>query len=193
MALDIDELTLKVEEYTKSVISEKRFQHSKRTAETLKQLCEIYGLDTRKGYLAGIAHDMCKEISPEEMMNLALQDGREISDVEKNHVSLLHGRAASVRLEQMFDIHDSDILDAVSWHTFGYPGLCDLGKLLFVADKVEPARPQSTEEYRARLFSKSLNDLTLSVLIENIEYLEKHGKIAADVTFRLRDELLEKK
>lgn len=189
----IDGLTEKVESYVKSVISQKRFEHSVRTAQTCAFLCSNYGMNPKIGYLAGIAHDMCKEIPPEAMLDLAKKDGMAFSEVEMKKLSLLHGRAAAVQLKEMFGIDDHDILEAIAWHTFGRKGLCNLGKLLFVADKVEPGRPQSTEEYRKMHFSKTLDDLTLSILQENQEYLEAHGKTPAAFSVELINEILEAK
>ena len=54
-------------------------------------------------------------------------------------------------------------------------GICDLGKCLFLADKIEPGRPQSTDEYRENLFKLSLNGMFYSVLNENYEYLQGRG------------------
>ena len=88
-------------------------------------------------------------------------------------------------------IDDKEIREAIANHTFASPHLCDLGKILFAADKIEPGRPQSTDEYRANLFAKPLNELTLSVLQENIDYLESRGKIVAAVSYTFRDELLQ--
>ncbi len=190
MSVDLKKLTEKVDSYAKSVISQKRYEHSVRTAEMCALLCTRYGLNPESGYLSGIAHDMCKEAGDEKILELASKDGFEITELERNHVSLLHGRAAAVFLEDFFDFHDPDVLAAVAWHTFGNTGLCDLGKLLFVADKIEPGRPQSTDEYRDNLMKKELNDLTLSVLCENIDYLNAHGKAVADISLKMRDELL---
>ena len=64
-----------------------------------------------------------------------------------------------------------------------------MGKILFAADKIEPGRPQSTDEYRKNLFSKSLDELTLCVLKENIDYLEKRGKKVAKPSYELKAEL----
>ena len=65
----------------------------------------------------------------------------------------------------------------------------DFAKILFTADKIEPARPQSTEEYRENLISKDINTMTRMVLEENIEYLKKHGKEAAYESYKLLEEL----
>lgn len=67
--------------------------------------------------------------------------------------------------------------------------MCPLAKIVYVADKIEPGRPQSTQEYRDKLFSKSLDALTLSVLEENMRYLESKGKKVADVSYRFHESL----
>lgn len=181
-----------IDEYLKTVVKQKRYEHSVRTAQTAAHMCSLYGLNPDIGYLAGIAHDMCKEISDEEMLDLASSDGMVITDLEKEKTSLLHGRAAAVLITKKFGVEDKDVVQAIAFHTFAARDLCDLGKILFVADKIEPGRPQSTEEYRAGLFAKSLDELTLSVLLENIEYLEKRGKVAAPASFELCRQLQER-
>ena len=95
-------------------------------------------------------------------------------DFEKKKPSLLHGRAASVLMREKFKIVDPEILEAVANHTSGIIGMCDLTKCLFLADKIEPGRPQSTDEYRENLLAMTLDDMLYSVLEENYEYLIKH-------------------
>ncbi|MBQ1591036.1 MAG: hypothetical protein II077_03230, partial [Treponema sp.] len=60
---------------------------------------------------------------------------------------------------------------------------------VYAADKIEPGRPQSTQEYREKLFSLSLNKLCLAVLEENMEYLRSKGKEIAPVSFRFHEAL----
>ena len=110
-----------------------------------------------------------------EMMETASRDGQEISDFEKAKPSLLHGRAAAVLMNEKFGIKDEEILEAVANHTSGKPGMCGLTKCLFLADKIEPGRPQSTDEYRKKLFAMSLNEMAFSVIIENYEYITSKG------------------
>lgn len=184
------ELFNKISEYTKTVVKESRFEHSERTAKMLADLCKNYGLSEEKGWLAGIAHDMCKDVSDEELFELARKDGKEISKMELEMPFLLHGRAAAVRIQEMFGVTDPEIIDAIANHTFGSVDSCDLALLLFVADKIEPGRPQSTDEYRANLMSLSCHGIVLAVLEENIEYLEKRGKTVAPESLALREKLL---
>ena len=100
----------------------------------------------------------------EGMLALAKKDGKPVSDYELSKISLLHGRAAAVMMKEKFGITDKDILEAVANHVSGCLGLCDLGKILFLADKTEPGRPQSTDEYRAGLIKLTLDEQFLSVI-----------------------------
>ncbi|WP_407426503.1 bis(5'-nucleosyl)-tetraphosphatase (symmetrical) YqeK [Treponema sp.] len=178
-----------IRKYTQSVVSEKRYAHSMRTADTLAKLCKNYGLDEEKGRVAGIAHDMCKKCSDEELFALVKKDGKPISTIEQNNPSLLHGRAAAVLIQEKFGVTDSEIIDAIANHTFGSADSCDFALLLFVADKIEPGRPQSTDEYRANLFAKSCHGIVLAVLEENIEYLTERGKTVAPQSLELAEKL----
>ena len=167
--------TEEIRAFTEAHVKAKRYQHSIRVAELCARMCRQYGLDARKGYLAGIGHDMCKDFSDQELIELAGRDGKEIIAFDRKKPSLLHGRAAAVMLKEHFKVYDPEILEAVANHTSGIIGMCDLTKCLFLADKIEPGRPQSTEEYRENLLSMPLDDMLYSVLEENYEYLTKKG------------------
>lgn len=186
---NVDDYIEKIRRYAKKSEKSKRYEHSVRVAETAEYMCSLYGIDAKKGYLAGIAHDICKNISEEEMKSLAIEDGRGISDVENLKPSLLHGRAAAVLLTKEFGITDPDVIQAVAVHTFGGVGICDLAKIVFCADKIEPGREHSTEEYRSRLFAMTLDEMTLYIVEENMAYLKKKGKKIAPSTFEFRDSL----
>ena len=167
--------TEEIRAFTQAHVKKSRYEHSVRVAEMCARMCRQYRLDARKGYLAGIGHDMCKDFSNEEMIELAERDGQEITAFELKKPALLHGRAAAVLLHEKFKVYDPEILEAVANHTSGITGMCDLTKCLFLADKIEPGRPQSTVEYRENLLAMSLDDMLYSVLEENYQYLTNHG------------------
>lgn len=169
------EVTEKIRSFTERSVKKTRYEHSVRVAEMCARICRFYRLDSEKGYLAGIGHDMCKDFPVDQMMALAAADGCEISDFEKNKPSLLHGRAAAVLMKRDFGITDSDILEAVAYHTSGKSGMCDLTKALFIADKIEPGRPQATPKYIEKKFSYNFDGMLYSVLRENYNYLTKKG------------------
>lgn len=167
--------TEEIRAFTQAHVKKSRYEHSVRVAQMCARMCRQYGLDSRKGYLAGIGHDMCKDFSDEELIELAACDGNEIIDFDRKKPALLHGRAAAVLLRKKFKICDPEILEAVANHTSGVIGMCDLTKCLFLADKIEPGRPQSTDKYRENLLAMPLDKMLYSVLEENYEYLTNKG------------------
>ena len=178
-----------VRKYALAAEKPERFEHSVRVAETAARMCEIYGQDREKGYFAGLAHDMCKDMDDSMLLSLAGHDGMEVTSVERKKPSLLHGRAAAVILRRDFGVDDDDVLQAVAMHTLGGPDICPLAKIVFAADKIEPGRPQSSESYLNELFSKGLDELVLAVVQENMDYLRKRGKDIAPASFRFKESL----
>ncbi|MCI6893083.1 MAG: bis(5'-nucleosyl)-tetraphosphatase (symmetrical) YqeK [Treponema sp.] len=172
---DIIELTEEIRIFAQEHVKKSRYEHSIRVAETCARLCRMFALDDDVGYLAGVGHDMCKDFSDQELFYLAAKDGNPIIPYEKRNPALLHGRAAAVLMKEKFGIEDKDILEAVAYHTSGVMGMCDLSKCLFIADKIEPGRPQSTDEYRERLYKMNLDQMFYAVLYENYSYVLKKG------------------
>ncbi len=170
-----DALALKIDLFIRNNVNSRRYWHSVRVAETAVKLCKHYGLETKKAYLAGIAHDMCKDFTEEKLLELAQKDGFVISEIEKQKPALLHGRAAAVLLKEEYGIIDKEIIEAVRNHTFGNSDISELAMLIFIADKIEPARPQVTKEYYDKLLSLPLYQMVLSVVEENILYLKKRN------------------
>ena len=192
--METEELEMKtlidnIRDYVKKSVKKERYEHSVRTAEFSARMGRIYKVDDVRCYLAGIAHDMCKNFSDTEMLKTASRDGRLISTLEAENPQLLHGRAAAVFLQEQFGVSDADVLQAVATHTFGGVHLCPLAKILYAADKIEPGRPHVTSEYLEKMLKKDLNSLVATILEENIEYLNSKGKKAAQITYDFLEEL----
>lgn len=185
MIKDIDSLIEEIRKYAKGAVSDSRFQHSVRVAETAMKLCEKFGLDGKIGYLAGISHDICKAMPDDLLISMSARDGLPFTELEAKKPALLHGRAAAVKLQEDFNISDPDVIEAVQNHTFGKIGMSDLSKIVFIADKIEPGRPQVDEAYLKKIKKLSLNALALFVLEDNIAYLEKKGKAVAPQSLEL--------
>lgn len=190
---DYETTVKKLTEYAKKHEKQSRFEHSLRVADLCVILCRRYGLDEQKGYIAGIGHDICKDIPKEKMLELAKQDGEPITEFELGALSVLHGRAAAVKMKKKFGIDDEEILEAVANHVSCKKGICGIGKVLFLADKIEPNRPQSTEEYRANLMKLSLDEMLHKVLVENYEYIKRKGYVVYPDTEKMIEYYGEKK
>lgn len=156
--------------HLQKTLSLSRYDHSVRTAETARWLSGLYGEDPDKGYLAGLVHDMARELPVEEVVGLALGTGEPVTPEELCRPVLLHGRAAVGLLVRDWGITDRDILDAVTYHTVGSPKMGQLGKILYVADYIEPGR-----EYHRRV--EHLDPAVLSLdrlLAETVVLIRGH-------------------
>lgn len=182
---DFRTLVKKTSVFLKENVSKSRYEHSLRTAKLSEKMCALYGEDRNKGYFAGLSHDICKNFDEKTMRSLALLSGEEITETENANFPLLHGKAASAKLKNDFSVNDPEILEAVAVHTLGKKGMCNLSKILYIADKIEPGRPQMTKKYLKTLLQNPLDALLKIVIEENISYLEKKGKKVASETLEL--------
>ncbi len=169
------ELIKQVDNFAKKNLKESRYKHSLRVAEYAKYLSEHYSSENvkpEKAFFSGLSHDICKNCSDEELINIVKTDNLGIDKIEKSRLNLLHGRAAAVVLKTKFAVEDKSILNAVAFHTFGYEGIDSLGKMLYIADKIEPGRA-NTEIFRQFALKASLNELMLKILDWNIAFIKQ--------------------
>ena len=71
--------------------------------------------------------------------------------------------------------------------------MCSLAKILYIADRIEPSRPQSSEEYRSKLMEKNLDEAVLAILSEHEAYLASKGTKIAEQTLLFKKSLCQKK
>lgn len=141
-----------VENWARRVLSLYRFAHSRNVALHCADLAARFKIDADEAYLAGLVHDICKEMSLAGMLSLAQKDGRPLSLEEEASPALLHGRAAAVFIEEQLGIHHKGIIEAVRVHTIGGKNIGELAKIVYCADKIEAGRRDVDPELRAMAF-----------------------------------------
>jgi nicotinate-nucleotide adenylyltransferase len=172
------------------ILSQPRFLHSRQVAVMASDLCRLFGLDSQAGYLAGIVHDIGKQLGDEELIKLAKTDKSPISSLEKQKPSLLHGRAGAVMLRKQYGIRDQAILEAVRSHTTGSDGMGPLAKALYIADKIEVSRAgvePRLRDFRAYtgLGERGLDLLFGKVLGETVAWLRSKKIDLSEGTLKL--------
>jgi nicotinate-nucleotide adenylyltransferase len=152
-------------------------------------LCERYGLDPHKGWVAGLGHDLCKGLTTDEYLRMAAFDGLPVSDFEKAKPGMLHGRAAAVLLQTVFGIQDGEILEAVRLHTSGGRGMGGLAKIVYLTDKIEAGRHTVERRLRELAFgpppNPPLDELFTTVLHATAAWLTGRGLALAPETLEL--------
>ncbi|GAB6188330.1 bis(5'-nucleosyl)-tetraphosphatase (symmetrical) YqeK [Marinitoga arctica] len=170
----MEKIIVEIKEILKKMISEHRLKHIMGVAYTTKILANKYKIDERKAELAALGHDLFREVKPYKFLKIARFYGIKISEIEKNHPILLHGKIAAEYLKMRYDIPD-DIYKAIYYHTSGYKYFDTLGKILFIADSIEPTRVYENIDYFRKLAEYDINKAYEEILKNKILYAIKRN------------------
>jgi len=182
---------MRIEQEARETLSVSRFLHSRNTAILAQDLCRRFGLDPIAGYLAGIAHDLGKQLDEKILLKYAKSDGKPISAMEKERPNLLHGRAAAVMLRELFSVSNTDIIEAVASHTSGNGNMSPLAKVIYIADKAEVSR-NIDSAMRKMCYEESLDTILYAVLKKTIIKLQSKKLDLSPETLSLLEKMKEK-
>ncbi len=184
-----------VQEWIKTRLSEKRFRHTVGVAEVAVRLARFFHCDIHQAALAAWLHDACKECKDKDLVQQSRQFGLKVNSIEEVNGHILHGPVAAEVIKTALGITNEDVLNAVREHTLGATNMSMLSKVVFLADALEPGRP---DEYRQPIW-RSLNltdddkskadiDLALLVTLElNLQHLIEARKIIHPKTVEARN------
>jgi len=187
-----DSVIQRVETAARETLSTERFLHSRNTALHAYDLCRRFGLDPMEGYLAGIGHDLAKQIDNKQMLKIVKTAGLDISALETDKPNLLHGKAAAVLLRERFSINNEDVIEAVAIHTSGSENMGQLAKVIFIADKTEVSR-NIDPALRRMCREDTLDNILFAVLEKSIAKVQAKGMDVSDDSLRLLKKLKERK
>lgn len=177
----------------KNRVSKKRFIHSMNVSKAAQMLADIYGADSQKAKLAGLMHDIAKEMTPEEHMDI-LKDSPEImKELENISVKLWHGPVGSLYLKKKYGINDDDVLNAICYHTTGRKDMSLLEKIIFVADHISEERKWPDVTYLRGLSKVDLEGAMLAKLSTSIKRCLSAGMEINKNTFETYNQIVSKK
>jgi nicotinate-nucleotide adenylyltransferase len=190
--MDYNKLSRKLEARMGKILSAERISHSLRVAVLTAELCSREGIDPARGRVAGLAHDLCKEMPRKMQCELAaFYPGYTQGDAFMSD-KVVHGPAAAVLLAREYAVADQELLEAIALHTVGKPGMSTLAAILYCADKLEPGRVRLSAEYRERCLSLPLDAMLLAVVEGCIGWMRSQGRDVAAETLILYSSLQNK-
>ena len=170
-------------------VGARRRAHSESVARLAADLCRRFGEEPLYGTIAGLAHDVAREMPASQLMSLVREDGGAISARERKRPVLLHGRAAAVVLRREVGGCPPELYDALADHVTGRPGMSRLARILYAADYLEPERGFLEAEERSAILGMDLDPMVLAVLKKVISYLVQEGVPVAEEALALCREL----
>ncbi len=183
----------KIREYAKSVLSEKRFVHTVNVAEEAKRLARIWGADCEAAYLAGMAHDIAKEIPFAEAFAMLKAYGYNPDPDEEKSPSLLHAPLAAYIAEDKFGVKRREVLDAIRYHTTGRCDMTLLEKIIYVADFTEPGRKYPQAKEVRDIADENLERAVLVQADAVIKFIIDRGDVLHNDTVKMRNYYLTKR
>jgi predicted HD superfamily hydrolase involved in NAD metabolism len=174
-------------------LSEARLNHCLRVETAALQLAERFGAPAEWVSPAALLHDVCREAPPDLLLKLASKFDIVIDDIERAEPLLLHGEVCADLVRAELGLTEPDLLEAVTFHITGAPGISSLAKLVFVADSIEPGRnyPQ-VSQLRDEALTLDSDRLLLHIYDQTLAYLIKAGYLIHPRTVAGRNELLQK-
>jgi predicted HD superfamily hydrolase involved in NAD metabolism len=156
-------------------------------ADTAENLALAHDLEADRVRLAALLHDAAREMGSEEFRNLAQEWHLRVGDAERQSPKLLHGPVAAELARRELGVDDEEVLRAVRAHTTGEPGMGSLALVLYVADKIEPARDYPSVGRLRTLAREDLNAAAEESLRRAIAHNEKRGKSTHPASLAMLD------
>ena len=190
--LKIDKMKKKVQNHLDKV----RYEHTLGVMYTAGALAMRYQVDLEKALVAGLLHDCAKCLSTDKKLKLCEKYHLTVSESERKNPGLLHAKLGAYIAEKKYDIEDKEIVDAIAYHTTGRPGMTLLGKIVYIADYIEPNRNEAPnlDEVR-RLAFVDIDECLYVVLKDSLAYLKPRNEVIdpmTEETYFYYKEVLEK-
>ncbi len=156
-------------------LTPKRFNHSLEVAKEAKRLAEKYGADSERAYLCGLLHDITKNTADNEQLKLFRRFGIILTELEQNTKKLWHAITGAAYIKYELGIDDSEIIDAVRYHTTAKADMSLLAKVLYLADFTSLDRDYEDVDEMRRLVDIGLDEAMRYALSYTITDLTSRG------------------
>lgn len=137
--------------------------HIYRVRDVALELAALHGIDLERAELGALAHDMCRAVPGDDLLKMSAELSVAVTELDRDFPILLHGPVGAEMLRQEEGLTDHGLYEAVRWHSTAHASLDPLGKLVFLADKLDPQKA-AVYSYQARLRDMALESLDLALL-----------------------------
>ena len=165
------------------ILKKNRYEHTLGVMYTAASLAMCYGGDVQKAMTAGLLHDCGKYLSAEDQIRFCKKKEIPLTESELQMPALVHAKLGAYLARHEYGIKDSDILDAITYHTTGRPDMTLLEKIVYIADYIEPNRREipGLEQIRKIVFIDIHRAVCLSAG-STVRYLKNGGKAVDPMT-----------
>ncbi|NQX45597.1 HD domain-containing protein [Paenibacillus tritici] len=168
---------------------DKRWKHTLGVMEASVKLAQRYGADPERAETAAILHDVAKYWPVEQMREIIEQNGLN-TGLLKYDKQLWHAEVGAFAAEHDYGITDTEVLDAIRYHTSGRENMSLLERIVCLADYIEPGRDFPGVDEIRRLAKVSLEEGLIAGLDSTISLLLERRRIVFPLTVLARNDLV---
>ncbi len=154
----------KYKSFLKDNLSKKRYNHCINVANSALILARKYNANEEKCYVAGLLHDVCKEMPIDEQFEFVEKSPLKVSEIEKRSTVLYHGIAGAEFVQIEFGIYDTDIISAIRYHTVACKDMDRVSQIVYLADLISDDRDYKDVKRMRRIAEQSLDKAMLEAL-----------------------------
>lgn len=189
--------------------------HIARAQDVARELAPYHKVPPEQAALGLLAHDVARAMSGAELLHCAAQFALPVGIVDRRVPVLLHGPVGAEILRREEGLtataghlsahpelvagwpdNETDtgtaLYQAVYWHTTAHPGLDAMGKVVFLADKLDPNKLKKYP-YQPRIMElarENLDAALLEFLTRQIIDLTGRGLLVHPMMVKTRNALL---
>ncbi len=177
------------EKLLREKLSEKRLYHSFCVRDRAVFLANRYGVDEEKAKAAGILHDIAKDTPSETLLKFFKDSGIILKNEDLLAKPIWHSIAGAAYAQNVLFIDETDVINAIRYHTTGRAGMSRLEKVIFLADLTSKDRDYPDVETVRRLSEESLDDALLYCIRFLISDMMEKGNLLHSDTVSCYNEL----
>ncbi len=166
--------------------------HVERSREVGQELAIRHGIDAHLVDTGIAAHDLARAVKKRVLLGEAERLGLGIDLVERSQPMLLHGPVAAGWLSEDDDYNVGSVLESVRFHTTGHPGMGDVAKVVFLADKLDPWKVERAP-FLVRVQEVARTDVDAAILHyldKTVERLIQGGQMVHSTAVEYRNDLI---
>ncbi len=162
--------------YIRPLMTDYRYRHSLGVEKQAVKMARRFGADQQKAALAGILHDVCKDMPKGALLQNILESGI-INGIDfKASPQLIHSYAGALYLQSHMDIHDTEVIEAVRYHTTARAGMSLLETVVYLADLTSEDREYPDVGEMRRLCDTDLRKAMIHALTHTVKELTRKQK-----------------
>ena len=185
------EYTEEIRSRVRQRLSPRRYEHSCAVADVAVHFARKAGYDESKAELAGLLHDVARELTPEQAEEAVEKYGIRLNRYDRAFPPNVHGKVGAAIAREEFGIEDEEILAAIRVHVSGRPCMKTPEQVLYLADHIARLSTYLPEQAEERM-AEPLEQALLQILGHVIDYDAKHKKPVDERTLQTFDWMIEK-